>query len=92
MREVGSIGTGNAATALSSLLKVEVKMTVPSIGFPFFGTGLNSVAPTDSILFVFANVNTAGRPVSCSFRAYTYALKMVQTTDEIEQTINGLRS
>lgn len=25
-------------------------------------------------------------------RAYTYALKMVQTSDEIEQTINGLRS
>ncbi len=25
-------------------------------------------------------------------RAYTYALKMVQTSDEIEQTVNGLRS
>ena len=30
MREIGSIGTGNAATALSSLLGTEVKMTVPS--------------------------------------------------------------
>lgn len=27
-----------------------------------------------------------------SQRAYSYALRMVQTTDEIEQTINGLRS
>lgn len=26
-----------------------------------------------------------------SQRAYQYALKMVQTTDEIESTINGLR-
>ena len=26
-----------------------------------------------------------------SQRAYSYALRMVQTTDEIEQTINGLR-
>lgn len=27
-----------------------------------------------------------------SQRAYSYALRIVQTTDEIEQTINGLRS
>ena len=26
-----------------------------------------------------------------SQRAYSYALRMVQTSDEIEQTINGLR-
>lgn len=31
MREIGSIGTGNAATALSSLLGTEVKMTVPNV-------------------------------------------------------------
>ena len=24
-------------------------------------------------------------------RAYSYALKMVQTSDEVQQTINGLR-
>ncbi len=31
MREIGSIGTGNAATALSSLLKISVEMTVPNV-------------------------------------------------------------
>ncbi len=31
MREIGSIGTGNAATALSSLLGTEVQMTVPKV-------------------------------------------------------------
>ncbi len=31
MREIGSIGTGNAATALSGLLNAEVKMTVPNV-------------------------------------------------------------
>lgn len=31
MREIGSIGTGNAATALSSLLGIEVKMSIPEV-------------------------------------------------------------
>lgn len=31
MREIGSIGTGNAATALSGLLKIGVEMTVPKV-------------------------------------------------------------
>ncbi len=31
MREIGSIGTGNAATALSSLLQIGVEMTVPKV-------------------------------------------------------------
>lgn len=31
MREIGSIGTGNAASALSSLLKTGVEMTVPKV-------------------------------------------------------------
>ncbi len=31
MKEIGSIGTGNAATALSSLLGVDVEMTLPKV-------------------------------------------------------------
>lgn len=31
MREVGSIGTGNAATAISSLLQTDVRITLPSV-------------------------------------------------------------
>ena len=39
-----------------------------------------------------SNVDLAQELVTMieSQRAYSYALKMVQTTDEIEQTINGL--
>ena len=33
LREVGSIGTGNAATALSTLLNREVRITVPEVRF-----------------------------------------------------------
>ena len=31
LREIGSIGTGNAATALSTLLKREVRITLPEV-------------------------------------------------------------
>ena len=31
MKEIGSIGTGNAATALSSMLQTEVRMEVPRV-------------------------------------------------------------
>ena len=31
MKEIGSIGTGNAATALSSMLQTEVRMEVPKV-------------------------------------------------------------
>ena len=39
-----------------------------------------------------SNVDLAQEMVKVieSQRAYSYALRMVQTTDEIEQTINGL--
>jgi len=40
-----------------------------------------------------SNVNSAQEisDVVIASRAYSYALKMVATSDEIEQTINGLR-
>ena len=40
-----------------------------------------------------SNVNSAQEisDVVIASRAYCYALKMVATSDEIEQTINGLR-
>ena len=31
LREIGSIGTGNAATALSSLLQCEVRIEMPEV-------------------------------------------------------------
>ena len=32
LREIGSIGTGNAATALGQLLEQQVRITLPEIG------------------------------------------------------------
>ena len=31
LREIGSVGTGNAATALSSMLNREVRITLPEV-------------------------------------------------------------
>ena len=31
LREIGSIGTGNAATALSQMLKRQVRITMPEV-------------------------------------------------------------
>ena len=50
MREVGSIGTGNAATALSSLLKVEVKMTVPNVEILGYNEAVDSLGHPEDIV------------------------------------------
>ena len=41
IREVGSIGTGNAASALSSLLGTQVRMVLPQVTVQDFNTALN---------------------------------------------------
>lgn len=43
LREVGNIGTGNAATALSQLLNKKIDMTVPSINIISFDDIFNKV-------------------------------------------------
>ena len=42
LREIGSIGTGNAATALSSLLQCEVRIEMPEVRI----LGYNAVSYT----------------------------------------------
>lgn len=59
MREIGSIGTGNAATALSSLLNEQVRMTVPSIQIRGFNEAVELLGePEEAVAAVM--VKTSG--------------------------------
>ncbi|WP_446897254.1 chemotaxis protein CheC [Clostridium sp. LBM24168] len=50
LREVGNIGTGNAATALSQLLNKKVDMTVPSINIVPFNNIFKNVAEDEPVV------------------------------------------
>lgn len=50
MREIGSIGTGNAATALSNLLGAEVKMTIPDAAIRGYDEAVNSLGDPEEIV------------------------------------------
>ncbi len=57
MREIGSIGTGNAATALSSLLKTGVEMTVPKVEILGYNEAVDLLGhPEDMISGVLAQM------------------------------------
>ena len=44
LREVGSIGTGNAATALSSMLNREIRITYPEVRIMGYKRRLSGLA------------------------------------------------
>lgn len=50
MKEVGSIGTGNAATALSELLSKTVKMTVPDVSVLGFNEAIQVIGNPEEIV------------------------------------------
>lgn len=50
MREIGSIGTGNAATALSGLLKIGVEMTVPNVEILGFNEAVAALGHPEDIV------------------------------------------
>lgn len=50
MREIGSIGTGNAATALSSLLKIGVEMTVPNVEILGFNEAVDLLGHPEEVV------------------------------------------
>ena len=53
MKEIGSIGTGNAATALSSMLQTEVRMEVPRVELLGFTEAVDHVGdPEDMVCCV----------------------------------------
>lgn len=50
MREIGSIGTGNAATALSSLLGEKVQITVPEIEIKGFNDAITFLGGPEEVV------------------------------------------
>lgn len=50
MREVGSIGTGNAATALSAMLSKTVKMTVPDVRILDYNAAVRMIGDPEEII------------------------------------------
>lgn len=50
IKEIGSIGTGNAATALSSVLSQEVKMTIPAVHILGYNEALYKLGEPEEIV------------------------------------------
>lgn len=50
LKEIGSIGTGNAATALSSLLSKTVKMTVPDVSVLGYNDAVKTIGNPEEII------------------------------------------
>lgn len=50
IKEIGSIGTGNAATALSSVLSQEVKMTIPAVHILGYNEALHKLGEPEEIV------------------------------------------
>lgn len=50
IREIGSIGTGNAATALSSVLNEPVKMTIPGVNILGYNEALHKLGEPEEIV------------------------------------------
>lgn len=50
IREIGSIGTGNAATALSGMLSEQVRMTVPEIDIKGFNEAIELLGEPEDVV------------------------------------------
>ena len=50
MREIGSIGTSHAATALSKLLQKEVRISIPSVNILGYNDAMNRIGERRSLL------------------------------------------
>ena len=50
MKEIGSIGTGNAVTALSSLMNVPVSMELPDIAIEKFNQAIKSIGHAEEMV------------------------------------------
>ena len=58
MREIGSIGGGNAATALSSILNTKVNMDLPKAEILGFNAALDSLGdPEDLVAAIFVELS-----------------------------------
>ena len=51
LREIGSIGSGNAATALSQLLKREIRITLPEVRIMGYNEAIEWIGGPEAALF-----------------------------------------
>ena len=58
LKEIGSIGGGNAATALSSMLSAEVNMSLPGVEIPGFNEALDHLGdPEELVAAIFVEMS-----------------------------------
>ena len=50
LREIGSIGTGNAATALSTMLNTKIKMSMPEVSILGYNEAINKMGGAEKIV------------------------------------------
>ena len=50
LREIGSIGTGNAATALSEVLSQQIKMTLPQVTIMGYNEAIKAQGGAENIV------------------------------------------
>ena len=50
MREIGSIGTSHAATALSKLLQKEVRISIPSVNILGYNDAMNRIGDAEELV------------------------------------------
>jgi len=83
LREIGSIGTGNAATALSQLLSREVRITMPEVRIMGYNEAIEWIGGAEEI--------TAGVLVKLGGQINGIMLS-VQKLDFINQVLEGMMS
>jgi len=81
LREIGSIGTGNAATALSQMLRQEVKITLPEVRIMGYNEAIEWIGGPEAI--------TAGVLVKISGQLNGIMLS-VQSLDFINLALNSM--
>lgn len=88
MREIGSIGTGNAATALSSLLKTGVEMTVPKVEILGYNEAVDLLGhPEDMISGVLVQMTGDVRGVMLFLMKMDFINEVLQCV--LQESIDG---
>lgn len=85
LREVGNIGAGNAATALSQLISKKIDMTVPAINIVPFDSILSKIGEEEEVIGVLVRVlgDTPGNILFIFEKAI--ALNLIKTLTGLEE-------
>lgn len=68
LKEIGSIGGGNSATALSSMLNAKVNMMLPKVNIMEFNEAMNYLGdPEEIVAAIFVEMSANWRGLCSSF-------------------------